>query len=212
MKRRPSRKSVKQKPQFDLIPPEKWNKLSKEDRDVLRKYRSHYRWVKDWGEQIDQKKSEIDVLKKKVDRKLYEMNKLNTDLDHIRENYDFSMSFVKQNSYKNKKGKVTNYWSVCVTFRTGEGKKTRLFPLGNEKKIKEHMLSYFKSNPFFKKTYDKFKTRITKKFKDFMVEECKIGEIYEVCFDKCLENPKGFREGGDGTKLTLSDFYPISTK
>ena len=25
-----------------------------------------------------------------------------------------------------------------------------------------------------------------------MVEECKIGEIYEVCFDKCLENPKGF--------------------
>ena len=94
VKRRPSRKSVKQKPQFDLIPPEKWNKLSKEDRDVLRKYRSHYRWVKDWGEQIDQKKSEIDVLKKKVDRKLYEMNKLNTDLDHIRENYDFSMSFL----------------------------------------------------------------------------------------------------------------------
>ena len=63
-----------------------------------------------------------------------------------RDNIDLSISFVKQNSYKNKKGKVTNYWSVCVTFRTGEGKKTRLFPLGNEKKIKEHMLSYFKSN------------------------------------------------------------------
>jgi len=212
VKRRPSRKSVKQKPQFDLIPPEKWNKLSKEDRDVLRKYRSHYRWVKDWGEQIDQKKSEIDVLKKKVDRKLYEMNKLNTDLDHIREDYDFNGSFVRQNKYTNKKGKVTEYWSVCITFRTGEGKKTRLFPLGNTKTIKDHMLSYFKSSPFFKNSYDKHKTRITKKFKDFMVEECKIGEIYEVCFDKCLENPKGFREGGDGTKLTLSDFYPISTK
>ena len=76
MGRKPSRKSIKQKSQFEFIKPEKWNKLPKEDRDVLRKYRSHYRWVKDWGEQIDQKKSEIDVLKKKVDRKLYEMNKL----------------------------------------------------------------------------------------------------------------------------------------
>jgi len=205
------RKSIKQKPRFDFIPKEKWNKLSKDESSLLRKYRSHYRWIKDWSEQVDQKKSEIDELKKKMDRKLYNMNRLNEDIDHLRDTYDLTISFVKQNSYKNKKGKVTNYWSVCITFR-GQDKKTRLFPLGNEKKIREHMLSYFKSNPFFKNSYDKFKTRITKKFKDFMVEECKMGEIYEICFDKCLEDPKGFREGGDNTQLTLSDFYPISTK
>ena len=205
------RKSIKQKPRFDFIPEDKWKKLSKDESSLLRKYRSHYRWTKDWSEQIDQKKSEIDQLNKKIDRKLFEMNKLNDDIDHLRDTYDLTISFVKQNSYKNKKGKVSNYWSVCVTFR-GQEKKTRLFPLGSEDKIKEHMLSYFKSNPFFKKSYDKFKTRLTKKFKEFMVEECKMGEIYEVCFDKCLENPKGFREGGDNTKLTLSDFYPISTK
>ena len=214
MIKKPSRKSVREKPQFELIPEEKWVKLSKKDRDVLRKYRSHYRWVKDWGEQIDQKKKEIKRLQDRINRKLYDMNKLNTDIDHIRDTYEFSMSFITRNRWTNSKGETIRYWGVCVTFRTGEGKKTRMFDLGNRKKITDHMLSYFKSNPFMNKNFDNWKKKIStkKKFFDFMVKECKEGEIYHICLDKCLENPKGFREGSDDTKLTLSDFYPIPTK
>ena len=121
--------------------------------------------------------------------------------------YDFSISFVRQNTYTNKKGITTDYWSVNLTFR-GTNKTTRFFPLGSEDKIRDHLLEYFKSH----QSYDLFKTRLTKSFKEFMVQECKMGEIYEICMDTNIDNPKGFRNGSDDTKLELNDFYPISTK
>tara|TARA_R100000008_G_scaffold79720_1_gene61626 strand:+ start:1209 stop:1838 length:630 start_codon:yes stop_codon:yes gene_type:complete len=206
------RKTIRCEPRFEFLPQEKWKKLSKEERSILGSYKTNYRWVMNWKDKIDQKNKEIKELKDKIDRKLYDMNELNGEIDHLRENYDFSISFINQNKHTNKKtGITTRYWSVNLTFR-GNEKTTRLFPLGSEDKIRTHMLKYFKSNPMFKKSYDKFKTRLTKKFKEFMVEECKMGEIYEICMDTNLDNPKGFRNGSDDTKLTLDDFYPISTK
>ena len=205
------RKSVKVEPRFEFIPEDKWGRLSNEERSVLRKYRTHYRWVKEWNNLIDQKDKEIDQLKKKVDRKLYDMNILNEEIDHIRDTYDFSVSFICHNKYKNKKGILNKYYSVCLTFRGGE-KKTRLIVLGSEDKIKKHMLECFKKNPLFKHSYNLFKKKLTNDFKSFMTTECKMGEIYEVCFDKLLEDPKGFKNNEDHTKLTLNDFYPVPTK
>ena len=205
------RKSIKLEPRFEFIPETKWKKLSKEERSLLGSFKSHYRWLTKYQDEVVDLKNQISKLDQKIDRKLYDMNKLNDDLDHLRETYDFSISFVKQNTYTNKKGITTNYWSVNLTFR-GTNKTTRFFPLGSEDKIREHMLKFFKSNPLFKNSYDQFKTRLTKDFYNFMWNECKYGEINEICMDTNLDKPKSFRNGGEDTKLELDDFYPIPTK
>jgi hypothetical protein len=139
---------------FDFIPIKKWKNLTKEDENSLRSYRSTYRWYKDTEDKIIKKEKEIKELKLKKKKYVTKMTILNKEIDHLRNDYNFSWSVSK---LKNK-----NYFNFTISRR---GHLPKSGSLGSPKLIEDRLTDYYKRN--------KDKLDLLKKYgwKQFLVRE-----------------------------------------
>ena len=122
--------------QFDFIPQSRWTKLSDIDRKNLRIYRSKYRWYKTTDDRIKELENELKSLKERKKGYVKNLTRLNEDLDHLRNNFNFSFSITTN---KNRPG----YYSCSIENR----QKKRTGSLGGVRDIKNHLRQYFKNNP-----------------------------------------------------------------
>ena len=189
------RDNIKQVPRFDFIPQEKWKRLSKDELSHLRSYRSVYRHLKKTLEEIDKCKDRIKVLNDRVGGYYPKLMKINKDIDHLRETYDFSVSIVVGRNYKRSDGKVSKYYNICISRRNLPTKNSTI---GTKDKIIDHLNSYYKGN-------DRVLNMIKKDWLKFLKNECKIGDGYYKILDQILESPQTFH----GSKLSLETIFPL---
>ena len=142
--------------QFDYIPNKIFKNLSKRDRDNLRKYRSTYRWYKDNEDKLKFLENEINRRKEKKNQYIKDLTKKNTELDHLRKDYQFSWSVSK---LKNK----GDYYNFTISRRQYN---TKTGSLGSTKNIKEQLFNCL----FYKNDEDK-KKQIEKDWKLFLRKE-----------------------------------------
>ena len=142
--------------QFDYIPNKVFKNLSKRDKDNLRKYRSTYRWYKDNDEKIKSLEKEIKDRKEKKNKYVKDLMKKNRELDHLRNDYQFSWSVSK---LKNK----GDYYNFTISRRQYH---TKTGSLGSTKNIKDQLL-----NCLFYKNDDIKKEEIVKDWKLFLRKE-----------------------------------------
>ena len=119
---------------FDFIPRKKWNTLSKDDRDGLRRYRTYFSHYNKTQNRIDELKKELDSEKNKFKKYVGILQRLNYDLDHIRNDYNFSWSVSK---LKNKK----DYYNFNIS-RKGHPNKSGT--LGSSTLIKNQLKQHYK--------------------------------------------------------------------
>ena len=120
---------------FDFLPQSKWKNLSKKDRSKLQSFRSYYGHYKGTLNEIEELKKEIGKKEEKVKRYLSKMNKLNYEIDHLRDDYHFSWSVSKI--------KKKNYYNLCISRR---GHTPKSGGLGGPKKIEDRLRTYYKRN------------------------------------------------------------------
>ena len=145
-----------EKKQFDYIQNKIFKNLSKMDKDNLRKYRNIYRLYEDNNEKLKALKDEISRRKKKRNKYLKNLTKKNKALEHLRKDYQFTLSLSKLK----KKG---NYYNVTIFRRQYH---TKTGSLGPAKKIKEQLL-----NCLFYKYDEHKKKQIEKDWKLFLDKE-----------------------------------------
>ena len=209
--------SVKQKPRFEFIQEDKWKKLSKEERSILGSYKRTYGWLKKREGELDDLKKEMNnkITKKKneIEQYKFKLSKLNSDIDHLRSTYNFSITFYSYNKHKNKKtGKVTKYYMINCSFR--DNSKTKVnFPLGNEDKITDHIIEHYRQTQR-KSYFEMYEERIRKDWFDFVVRECKNknGMISSKIWDLVLKDPIKFKNGSMNVKVDLNYLFPIPIK
>jgi len=120
---------------FDFLPQSKWKNLSKKDSSKLQSFRSYYGHYKGTLTEIEELKKEIGKKEEKVKRYLSKMNKLNYEIDHLRDDYHFSWSVSKL--------KKKNYYNLCISRR---GHTPKSGGLGSPKEIEKHLRTYYKRN------------------------------------------------------------------
>ena len=120
---------------FDFLPQSKWKNLSKKDRSKLQSFKSYYGHYIRTENEIEELTKEIGKKEEKVKRYLSKMNKLNYEIDHLRDDYHFSWSVSK---LKNK-----NYYNLTISRR---GHLPKSGTLGSPKLIENHLRAYYKRN------------------------------------------------------------------
>ena len=118
---------------FDFIPQTLWKTLPQLDKNNLRKYRSSYRWYVENDKKIEELQKQLKERKEKKKSYVTKLRKLNTDLDHLRNDYHFSFSISKLST--------RNYYNGTISRR---GHKSKSFTLGSEKIIIERLEQYYK--------------------------------------------------------------------
>ena len=182
------------KKKFDFIPEPLYQKLDKRTREKLLTFRRK-------GHNLNQKTKRIENLKKKIDEEkvlLNEMKKDYTDLfnqiQHLRKDFYFTCSIV---SYKNKYG--TRYFNLLIC-RTGLPNKS--VGLGNEEKITDRLLEYYKGKR-------KIIGEIKKDWKTFLKVESNGGDTYYRILEMIMSNPSGFNEQKGGITISIDDLFPL---
>ena len=120
---------------FDFLPQSKWKNLSKKDRSKLQSFQSYYGHYKGTENEIEELTKEIGKKEEKVKRYLSKMNKLNYEIDHLRDDYHFSWSVSKI--------KKKNYYNLCISRR---GHTPKSGGLGSPKLIEKQLRTYYKRN------------------------------------------------------------------
>ncbi|MFL3007957.1 MAG: hypothetical protein ACJZ14_01080, partial [Candidatus Neomarinimicrobiota bacterium] len=122
--------------QFDYIPDKVYKSLSKLNRDNLRNYRRTYGHYKTNDEKILSLEKELKERKEKKKDYVKKLTKQNRDLDHLRNDYQFSWSVTK---LKNK----NDYYNFTIS-RKRDNKPNcnpKSGSLGSTKLIKEQLLN-----------------------------------------------------------------------
>ena len=120
---------------FSFIPNHLWKRLSIEETKSLQSYRSYYGHYKRTTEEIEELTKQIEIRKKKVDGYVYKLTTINKDIDHLRDDYNFSWSVSKQ-------GKK-DYYNLCISRRQHDPKSGGL---GSEKLIVDTLNEYYKND------------------------------------------------------------------
>lgn len=120
---------------FDFLPKSKWKNLSKDDMSKLQSFQSYYGHYKRTLNEIEELNKELGKREEKVKRFLSKMNKLNYEIDHLRNDYHFSWSVSKL--------KKKNYYNLCISRR---GHTPKSGSLGSPKMIEKHLKTYYKGN------------------------------------------------------------------
>lgn len=180
------------KDKFEFLPKEVYENLKERDREKLLKFnRDRY--------QLERKENkvrgmEIELQKEKdlIKEKREDLINLHNQISHLRSDFYFTCSVV---SYKTK---YNQYYNLLIS-RSGLPNKS--VSLGNEDKIKDHLLKSYKGT---KKISD-----IKKDWKTFLKVESNVGDVYKRIMTILMKNPQGFNEQKGGITLTKNDILPI---
>ena len=193
-------KSIKQYPQFDFIPQEKWEKLTKEEFSDLMSYKGVYSHLKKSLDEIEKCKERIKFLKQDIEDKKYykKLKDRSKKIDYLRDTFNLSVSVTVGKKHTNKKsGITTRYWNISVSRRNLP---TKSSSLGNDKKIKDYLNDYYKN--------DKRVLKLIKKdWLGFLKDECKWGGIFDTIMDLTIEK----RGNLDGIDFTIENILPKQT-
>lgn len=124
---------------FSFLPDKKWKSLNKTQRDTLRTYRSLYGHYKRTMDEIGELEKQIEIRKEKINKPktgyLSRMNKLNKQIDHLRNDYNFSWSLSK----------LTNKNSYNFTI-SRRGHSTKNGGIGSPQIIYDRLLEFYKKD------------------------------------------------------------------
>lgn len=118
---------------FDFVPKYLWTTMSKNDKDNLRNYRLYFRHYNDNDKMIEKLEKELRDRKEKKKSYVTKLTRLNKDLDHLRNDYNFSFSISKLKS--------KDYYNGTISRR---GHNSKSFSLGSPKLIEDRLRQYFK--------------------------------------------------------------------
>ena len=121
------------KRRFDFVPKYLWTTMSKDDKDNLRNYRIYFRYLNDNNKKIEELEKELSDRKEKKKFYVTKLTRLNENLDHLRNKYNFSFSITKLKS--------KDYYNGTISRR---GHKSKSFTLGSSKLIEERLRRYYK--------------------------------------------------------------------
>ncbi len=147
---------------FEFIPKELYGSLGDEELKNLKDYREKYRLVVLKQKRIDTLTKELKEQRKLFRDMKQELTHLLPNVNHLKKDFMFNSSIVSFKKGNNR------YYNLCIS-RTG--KETKSCSLGNEKKIKEHLLHYYKGNR-------KVIKEIKSDWKGFLKVECNVGDTY----------------------------------
>ena len=80
---------------FDFVPKYPWTTMSKNDKDNLRNYRQQIRHYNDNDKMIEELQKELNVRIEKKKSYATKLIRLDKDLDHLRDNYNYSFNINK---------------------------------------------------------------------------------------------------------------------
>ena len=83
---------------FDFVPKYLWTTMSKNNKDNLRNYRLYFRYLNDNDKKIEELEKELSDRREKKKSYVDKLTRLNKDLDHLRNDYNFSFSITKLKS------------------------------------------------------------------------------------------------------------------
>ena len=132
--------------------------------------------------------NEIQKCKNRIEKYDEKLTDKNIEIDSLRDDFEFTSSIVKTNP------KGFEYYNLLLSRRT---KSPKNIYLGSEKKIKKHLLE------FYKKDKDKLK-EIEKDWLSVLSYDCKVGSIYDYIFDLMFDLNEMF----DNTTINLQTIYP----
>ena len=75
---------------FDFVPKYLWTTMSKNNKDNLRNYRLYFRYLNDNDKKIEELEKELSDRREKKKSYVDKLTRLNKDLDHLRNDYNFS--------------------------------------------------------------------------------------------------------------------------
>jgi len=118
---------------FDFVPKYLWTTMSKNDKNNLRNYRLYFRHLNDNDKKIEELEKELKDRKEKKKSYVTKLTRLNKDLDHLRNDYNYSFSITKLKS--------KNYYNGTISRR---GHNSKSFTLGSPKLIEKRIRQYFR--------------------------------------------------------------------
>ena len=118
---------------FDFVPKYPWTTMSKNDKDNLRNYRQQIRHYNDNDKMIEELQKELNVRIEKKKSYATKLIRLDKDLDHLRDNYNYSFNINKLKS--------KDYYNGTIRRR---GHNSKSFTLGSPKLIEDRLRQYYK--------------------------------------------------------------------
>tara|TARA_Y100000310_G_C20425851_1_gene689007 strand:- start:155 stop:712 length:558 start_codon:yes stop_codon:yes gene_type:complete len=172
-----------------LIPDRLFRNLPKDLKSKVNSYRGVLSNIVKQENIIKDLENEIVKCRKRIenyDMKLEDKNEL---IDNLRDDFEFTCSIVKTNP------KGFEYYNLTISRRT---KSPKNIYMGSEKKIKKHLVEYYKK--------DKGKLiEIEKDWLGVLGYDLKVGFVYDKLFNMMFEMHDKF----DGTTMNLETLYPL---
>jgi len=187
------------KRRLEFIPENRYDKLDDEVRGNLLYYRTLYDRCVKRQKKIERYKKLIRDNKEELKEWMSDLTSQNHFIDHFRKTFYFSCSVVSLTPRKS--GKV--YYNLTIS-RKGDFPKN--CSLGKEKKIKEHLLEYYKGN-------SKVRKEIKDDWKGWLKSDTNCGithfpKTYLRILDMIMDNPLGFKN----ETINRDVLFPIDTK
>ena len=187
---------IRKFPQFDYIPKDKWDKLTKQEFKDLMSYKGVYSHLDKNLKELERCKKRITELKVKINEGYEKLYDRTPTIDYLRDSYNISVSVFVNKTYKCVKVKKTyKYYSLCIQKRNTP---KRTCNLGESKKIRDFLYDYFKDSEYSIKMLNK------KGWLRFLKDELKNGEPFDIIFERNYE----LKGNLTNEKFSLEDLFP----
>ena len=171
-----------------LIPEKLFRNLPANMKSKVNSYRGVLSNIIKQENLIEQYQNEIRRCKVRIEKYDDKLIDKNIEIDVLRDNFEFTSSLVKTNP------KGFEYYNLTISRRTTRPKNCYL---GSDKKIKKHLLLFYKKDK--QKLID-----IEKDWLSILSYDCKVGIVYDRIFDLMFELNEKFL----GTTINLETLYP----
>lgn len=189
-------KNIRQFPQFDYIPKDKWDKLTKQEFKDLMSYKGVYSHLDKNLKELERCKKRITELKVKIEEGYEKLIDRTPTIDYLRDSYNLSVTVYVNKTFKSvKKKKTYKYYSVCIQKRNTP---KRGCNLGESRKIRDFLYDYFKDSEYSIKMLNK------KGWLRFLKDEVRNGEPFDIIFERNYELKGNLTD----EKFSLQDLFP----
>jgi hypothetical protein len=171
-----------------LIPDRLFRNLPKNMKSKVNSYRGVLSNIVKQENQIEDLQNEIVKCRSRIENYDEKLSDKNIEIDNLRDDFEFTCSIVKTNP------KGFEYFNLTISRRTKTPKNCYM---GSAKKIKKHLLEYYKKD----------KEQLIKVEEDWfgiLSYDLKAGKVYDRIFELMFTLNEKF----DGTTMNLETLYP----